>query len=128
MSYCRWSDNNFTCDLYCYEDCKGGYTTHIAKYRQRFWVKFIYWLTDRRLDIDNFKIRINRICLWRLPYWIRYKKIHLLEAGNTYNDPTLKEFKCRIEYLIKIGYKVPKYVLECIDDEIDREKGARRPI
>lgn len=30
MSYCRWSSNDFQCDLYCYEDINGGWTTHIA--------------------------------------------------------------------------------------------------
>jgi hypothetical protein len=30
MSYCRWSSDNWKCDLYCYADCYGGYTTHVA--------------------------------------------------------------------------------------------------
>lgn len=29
MAYCRWSD----CDAYVYEDATGGWTTHIAGYR-----------------------------------------------------------------------------------------------
>lgn len=28
MSYCRWSDHG--CDVYCYADIRGGYTTHVA--------------------------------------------------------------------------------------------------
>jgi len=30
MSYCRWSTDDFQCDLYCYGDCSGGFTTHVA--------------------------------------------------------------------------------------------------
>ena len=30
MSYCRWSSDNWKCDLYCYEDVSGGITTHVA--------------------------------------------------------------------------------------------------
>lgn len=30
MSYCRWSSDDFECDLYCYADVRGGYTTHVA--------------------------------------------------------------------------------------------------
>ena len=33
MSYCRWSTDNFKCDLYCYEDVNGGFTTHVASNR-----------------------------------------------------------------------------------------------
>ena len=29
MSYCRWSSDNFQCDVYCYADVSGGYTTHV---------------------------------------------------------------------------------------------------
>lgn len=27
MSYCRWSDDS---DVYVYEDCRGGWTTHVT--------------------------------------------------------------------------------------------------
>jgi len=33
MSYCRWSSDNWQCDLYCYDDISGGITTHVAGYR-----------------------------------------------------------------------------------------------
>lgn len=33
MSYCRFSDDNFRCDVYAYEDCCGGYTIHVASTR-----------------------------------------------------------------------------------------------
>lgn len=32
MSYCRWSTDDFTCDLYCYESSE-GYVTHVASYK-----------------------------------------------------------------------------------------------
>lgn len=32
MSYCRWSSDNWKCDLYCYEDAN-GYITHVADNR-----------------------------------------------------------------------------------------------
>src|SRR5687767_6611694 len=36
MSYCRWSTDDFQCDLYCYEDVSGGFTTHVAG-RRKIW-------------------------------------------------------------------------------------------
>jgi hypothetical protein len=35
MSYCRWSSDHFECDVYVYEDCGGGWTTHVAGRRQK---------------------------------------------------------------------------------------------
>lgn len=33
MSYCRFSSDGFNCDVYVYEDCAGGWTTHVAANR-----------------------------------------------------------------------------------------------
>lgn len=30
MSYCRWSTDDFQCDLYVYADVAGGWTIHVA--------------------------------------------------------------------------------------------------
>ena len=33
MSYCRFSSEDFSSDVYCYADCSGGFTTHVASNR-----------------------------------------------------------------------------------------------
>lgn len=33
MSLCRWSSNNFGCDLYCYHGDDGLFVTHVASWR-----------------------------------------------------------------------------------------------
>ena len=30
MSYCRWSSDGGQCDVHCYADVSGGFTTHVA--------------------------------------------------------------------------------------------------
>lgn len=35
MSYCRFSSDLWQCDVYVYEDCDGGWTTHVASARLR---------------------------------------------------------------------------------------------
>lgn len=35
MSYCRWSSNNWDCDVYVYEDVAGGWTIHVAGRRRK---------------------------------------------------------------------------------------------
>lgn len=34
MSYCRFSDNSFRCDVYCYASRYGGYVAHVARARR----------------------------------------------------------------------------------------------
>ena len=33
MSYCRFSSDDYRCDVYCYADALGGFTTHVASKR-----------------------------------------------------------------------------------------------
>ncbi len=36
MSYCRWSSDDWQCDVYVYEDASGGWTCHVANRRHVF--------------------------------------------------------------------------------------------
>lgn len=122
MSYCRWSSDNFKCDLYCYADCGGGYTTHVARYRWRLWFRIYCWITDKRIDICGDKFRMPRYhyrdLIFDLPHWLIHKKIKLPEAGEAFNDTTLEKFRDRVGVLISAGFKVPDYVLPTIKSEI----------
>ncbi len=66
MSYCRWSSDNTNCDLYCYEDCSGGFTTHVAGFRLRLWTRFFYWLTDRRFKYKEIRKADDNLKLCQL--------------------------------------------------------------
>lgn len=114
MSYCRWSSDNFKCDLYCYEDANGGWTTHVASNR-------LVVEPPEELDIG----------LVATPEWLEShnkrsefvltserRKIGLPHDGETFNDPTLGDFKARLLELRKVGYSFPDYVLEEVDQEI----------
>ena len=107
MSYCRWVNDN--CDLHCFEDVRGGYTTMIADYRRRLWSIFFDWLTK------------EKFCLFPFPHWLTHKKIRLPYKGEEFNDNTLTEFYERIKWLIGLGYKVPDYVLETIKNEMNEQ-------
>ena len=118
MSYCRWSSNNWDCDLYCYEDCGGGYTTHVGSARKVGETPCpsvdIQLLLDGKTD----------------EYWAAYKaqnawfdaarcvKIGLPQDGQSFNDATLGEFLDRVVWLRDMGYHVPEYVIEDIKAEL----------
>lgn len=115
MSYCRWSSDNFNCDLYCYEDINGGWTTHVAGSRYVGDIPKIDYEAPPEVWTQQFRaqhefLRVTTMEPIGLPY-----------DGQTFNDPTLDEFRLRIVMLKEAGYIVPDHVLEQIDEEIAEE-------
>lgn len=121
MSYCRWSSDNWRCDLYCYEDANGGWTTHVAGNR-------VVGEIPREPDWDLLKPSSSEADKKR---WMaehqavnefletaEYRPLALPHAGKTFNDPTLEAFKERLLWLRGLGYSFPDYVLDEIDEEI----------
>lgn len=114
MSYCRWSSDSFRCDLYCYEDVSGGWTTHVAGRKP---------IGDIPVEPDLMTVEP---AVWfeghqKLMKWLEtaeYANLELAHAGETFNDPTLEEFRDRLLYLRSLGYRFPDYVLEAVNQEI----------
>ena len=115
MSYCRWSSDDFNCDLYCYAHCGGGYTTHVASNR------IVGDIPPLEPDIMSDE--------WMPKYQDQMgfldgaerKNIGLPYDGESFNDPTLEEFLERLLHLREVGYNFPDYVLGRIMDEIVME-------
>lgn len=105
MAYCRWSTDDFQCDLYCYEDASGGYTTHVAALRH-------VYKTPLPPPII---LSSNNAEEW----FERYKKVQQMIGiadrveiglpcdGETFNDPDIESFIARIKMLREMGYKAP---------------------
>ncbi len=124
MSYCRWSSDNYKCDLYCYADVSGGYTTHIAY---------------RRIvgDVPEIPDIPYPVPPQTDPFWKKHEKarkiqekflesekterpvIKLTGAGQSFNDPDLPSFYQRLLDLRQIGYLFPDSVLEQVKEEMD---------
>lgn len=120
MSYCRWSSDNFQCELYCYADAAGGWTTHVAGNRV---AGFIPQVDEALLDTDpgGYAVQIQAQCEFvtaadRIPIGLPYD-------GVTFHDPTLEAFRVRIVMLREAGYQCPDYVLERIDAELGGKGG-----
>src|ERR1700761_29275 len=113
MSYCRWSSDDWMCDLYCYEDCRGGWTTHVAGNRP---IDVPRNNCDMFTDMDGW-MKAHQEQMKALDS-IGREDIELPYAGETFNDPTLEKFKDRLLMLRELGYKFPDYVLEEVEKEI----------
>ncbi|MHA1437943.1 MAG: hypothetical protein ACTSPD_10235 [Promethearchaeota archaeon] len=123
MSYCRWSSNDFKCDLYCYEYVYGGWITHIAGLRPKYKTKL-----PKKIKFSNPPTE-NQWKRW----WKRHQKVLKMHSkaklipiglpfdGKTFHSNTLEEFLGLLIELRNIGYKFPDYVLVRINEEIERE-------
>ena len=120
MSYCRWSSEDCSCELYCYADVNGGYTTHVAANRAVGKIpktdiadlmgnKIEKYAADLKKQMD-FLTNCER------------KPIGLAYDGETFNDPDLKSFHARLVMLRDAGYEFPDYVIQNVVEEIADEE------
>lgn len=119
MSYCRWSSDNWRCDLYCYEDANGGWTTHVAGRKKLGW-----WVPSPSFRL----LKLGKVgnWVWRVQYRLHrftyglmtYRDLRSPYAGQSFNDPTLEDFRARVQVLRDSGLRVPDHVFAAIEEEI----------
>lgn len=111
MSYCRWSSDDFMCDVYVYESDR-AYVTHVAGRRPVFseplpppetggadsWFK-------RHLIVSEMLDRATLV------------KIGGEHDGESFTDDTPGECADRLEYLRTCGYNVPQYAIDELREE-----------
>ena len=115
MSYCRWSSDDFACDLYCYES-DYGYVTHVASSRVVGPVpplpsaqEFIHG--DADTIAAAFKAQHDYLGI------AGREDIGLPHDGETFVDDALDEFEARLRELRSLGYRFPDYVFDIIAEE-----------
>lgn len=123
MSYCRWSSNNWDCDLYCYADVSGGFTTHVARNR----IDGDIPKEDMRLlrdgKVDEFMAQHN--AQMKFLETCTRSPIGLPFDGQTFNDPDEEAFLARLLQLRLAGYRFLDYVLDDVRDEIKERDAAK---
>lgn len=129
MSYCRWSSDDFRCDLYCYEDVGGGWTTCVARSKRVIpadaFPPEIPWVKSEESELKR--------KAWAAEWFERHQTvmkmldnfplepIGLPYDGETYNDPNLELFLARLLMLREAGYRFPDHVLEDVKKEMSLE-------
>ena len=116
MSYCRFSSNNWNCDIYAYESCMGGWEVHVAANRIVGNIPKVDYGLIKDGEYEKFskqhkaQMEFLRNC--------KRKEIGLSMDGESFNCPTLIDFKQKMIELREAGYNFPDYVLEDIEYEI----------
>ena len=119
MSYCRWSGDDFQCDLYCYESDE-GFVTHVAVNR----VVFAGPLPPPTTGGDVNEWMKRDFAVSDMINEAKREPIGLPHDGETFVDATLEDMLERAESLRAAGYKVPDYALESMRDEIEADRDA----
>lgn len=119
VSYCRWSTDDFRCDVYVYADIDGGWTTHVAGNRVVFPEPMPDPVTlPHPFDSEQWD------AWWRRHQTVSAmveratrEPIGLPHDGETFNDPTPGECADRLNALAAAGYRVPAYVIADLREE-----------
>lgn len=120
MSYCRWSTDDFQCDLYIYEDVAGGWTTHVASNRIPIQRDDLPLHVDIREDADAWLERYKTVservdACEPLPIGLPYD-------GACFRDPDIPTLVERLGELKSLGYRFSDSVVE----ELVAEHAERR--
>lgn len=116
MSYCRFSCNDYQCDLYCYEDVMGGWTTCVANSRYVFKEPLPPPEPFTPENTPAWHKRDEKVM--KMVHDAHTEPLGLPYDGQCFNDPTIEEFRSRVAHLIEVGYRVPEKLLERIDEEV----------
>lgn len=126
MSYCRWSSDDFQCDVYVYAHVNGGWTIHVAGGRKTpdaprpAPLDHPDWWNHGEAGVVAFMNRQKAVREWvdtapMLP-------IGLPHDNETLTTDTPSECADQLERLREIGYNVPQYAIDAL-----REEAATNP-
>lgn len=122
MSYCRWSSDDWQCDVYVYEDVGGWWQTYVAgrKRRLREGVTFpppIHQAADphawvaRHAAVMEMIHEKNEGVLWD------WETLPETPDGDSFRDSSPGECADRLEWLRAIGFNVPQYAIDELREE-----------
>jgi len=115
MSYCRWSSDDFQCDVYVYESCQGGFDTHVAGQRYVFKEPLPPPVNLSQDNIQEWMARHNKVS--ETLDHDSMIEIGLPHDGESFNDSTPGECADRLESLRAMGYVVPQYAIDALREE-----------
>jgi hypothetical protein len=121
MSYCRWSSDNWRCDLYVY-DTGDGIAIHVANNRRAGEIPALPELT---LDTVAEYTRAHNAQLAAVNA-CELVEIGLPYDGAYFEEPDLDSAIDRMKYLRNLGYHVPQWAIEAMEqDREDRDAASR---
>lgn len=115
MSYCRWSTDDFLCDLYIWDDVAGHTAVAVASRRVVYEAPLpdpIPWDPER---IEEILARQQAVR--KLPH--HFEDIDLPYAGQTFHEPDQKAAADRVAELRALGYCCPDGIEQALREAED---------
>lgn len=116
MSYCRWSSDDWQCDVYVYEDTEGFWSTHVASRKKVPSVELparVPWRGNVTEAME--REAVVRTILDAEPWTM----IEHESRGKTFRSSTAIECAELLDGLKREGLSVPQHVIDTL-----REEGA----
>ena len=119
MSYCRWSSDDFRCDLYIYESA-AGFVIHVAANR-------VEW------DPPTSPYKLEKLQLphekWRVIYDVYQKALEaaprhpigLPYDGESFSHLDLTDLRDWVKELLAVGYRAPDWLLSNIEENLAQQ-------
>ncbi len=122
MSYCRWSSDDFGCDIYAYAAVGGSYMVHVKASRR------VGPLARHPLILSLLNGQLSNE-QWEDAYRVwnesmdsaAHVPIGLACDGESYSLDTLEDLDAKLRELRAMGYCYPDDVLEVIAEEMAEE-------
>jgi hypothetical protein len=126
MSYCRWSNDNYQCDVYCFESVCGGFDIHVAA-RRYVSDKLMPELPDKWWDPPPEKMLA---VFQRREQWLENADLVPVGGeyeGESFHKPDLAACAERLEMLREAGYRVPQYAIDALRAEAEEDNCQGTP-
>ena len=131
MSYCRWSSDDYQCDVYCYESVGDVYVIHVAGNRQTPSTppppSVGNWWARGKAGIEDYMAREKAVDAWLAT--AERKPIGLPHDGESLMESDAAACADRLEYLRGLGYNVPQSAIDVLRAEAaspsQQEQGER---
>lgn len=119
MSYCRFSSDNFTCDVYVYEHVGGYWVIHVAGRRR---LPEAPPAPAARTENEDGILSQEESREWLKLHeewsdkWIH--DIDLPQAGELFELESPQTCADKLRELKSIGFNVPQYAIDELEDEV----------
>ena len=119
MSFCRFSTNDFQCDVYAYADVAGGITVHVAANRVIYKEPLP---PEILLETDNHVAWVERHAkVMEMVEAAARESITAKHAGQSYFSLDIDSAVALLQELQTLGYVFPGYVIEDVQEEANAE-------
>lgn len=117
MSYCRFSTDNYRCDLYIYDHYAGGITIHVAGSRYVADTPMPEMPDDGWFKLPHAEFHALREAQKAWLQTAKLEAINLPHAGAAFNNLDADQAVERVKELRRLGYNFPDLVLTALEDE-----------